>query len=183
MQNKLSISIRLLALAGVLAFIGLVWLYTREFPVFGNTIGVRGLLAGGFLLGALAGGAAAYALRRRLTPWENHLPEVFTLLVFSTLLLPLLGSLLNRAGGQVSHEPFEFVSEMPYISSNYGLLKGEKIKPSGYALRVKENGRLYRFQYKTQAYFPLTKPGETVLLPVRKGLLGFRVMEMDKGKK
>ena len=181
MQNKLSISIRLLALAGVLFFFGLIWLYTREFPVFGNTIGVRALLAGGFLLGALAGGGAVYALRERLTPWENHLPEVFILLFFSLLFMPLLGSLLNRAGGQVEYQPFEFVSETPYISSNYGLLKSEKIKPSGYALRVKENGRLYRFQYKTQAYFPLTKPGETVLLPVRKGLLGFRVVELFNG--
>ena len=181
MQNRPSISIRLLALAGVLFFFGLVWLYTREFPVFGNTIGVRGLLIGCLLSGALAGGALLYALRHRLMPWENHLPEVFTLLFFSILFIPLLGSLLNRAGGQVEYQPFEFVSETPYIASNYGLLKGEKIKPSGYALHVKENGRLYRFQYKTQAYFPLTKPGETVLLPVRKGLLGFRVVELSKG--
>lgn len=180
MQNNLSLSVRFLALAGVLFFLAVVWLYTREFSVFGNTIGVRNLLIGSLFAGGLAGGGLLYGLRRRLTPWANHLPEVFTIVLFSLLVMPLLVSLLNRTGGQVSHQPFEFVSETPYLSTSYGLLKGEKIKPSGYALRVKENGRLYRFQYKTQAYFPLTKPGETVLLPVRKGLLGFRVIELGK---
>ena len=178
MADKLTSAVKLYALAGVLVFFSLIWLYTREFPVFSNTIGFRWLLTGSLVLGALAGGVLLYVLRQRLTPWDNHLPELFIILFFSILVMPLLGSLLNRAGGTRSFEPFEFESEMPYIASNYGLLKGEKIRPSGYALRVKENGRIYRFQYKSQAYYPLTKPGEKVLLPVRKGLLGFRVVEL-----
>ncbi|MCC6460817.1 MAG: hypothetical protein IT260_10135 [Saprospiraceae bacterium] len=172
-------SSRLLAVAGVLLLFALVWLYTREFRVFTNTIGMRGLLWGSLLVGALAGAGMLYRLRRRLTPWDLHLPEVFTILIFSILSMPLLASLLNRAGGKVAHESFVFVSEQPYISSNYGLLKGEKIKASGYRLQVKEGQRLLRFQYKSQPYFPLSKPGDEVLLPVRRGLLGVRVMEME----
>jgi hypothetical protein len=44
---------------------------------------------------------------------------------------------------------------------------------------VLKDGRLYAFHYKAQAYFPLTKPGETVLLPLRNGLLGFPVLQLQ----
>lgn len=178
MQNRLSISVRLLAFLAVLVFFGLIWLYTREFRVFSNTIGVGSLVLGSLLVGALAGAAILFSLRRHLTPWGNHLPELCTIMAFSMLFAPLLGSLLNRAGGEKQSQSFEFISEQPYISSNYGLLKGEKIKPTGYSLYVKEGSRVLRFQYKSQAYFPLTRRGEAVLLPIHKGLLGFRVIEL-----
>ena len=178
MQNRLSISVRLLAFIAVLFFFGLIWLYTREFPVFSNTIGAKSLVLGSLLAGALAGSGLLYALRHRLTPWGNHLPEVCTILAFSILFAPLFGSLLNRAGGGKQEQSFEFISEQPYLSSNYGLLKGEKIKPTGYLLYVREGKCILRFQYKSQPYYPITKPGEAVLLPVHKGLLGFRVMDL-----
>lgn len=178
MQNRLSISVRLIAAAAVLVFFGLVWLYTREFPVFSNTIGVRALVMVSCVAGALTGAAFVYALRQRLTPWDRHWPEVGVMLAFPLIFAPLFGSMINRAGGAREHQSFEFISEQPYISSNYGLLKGEKIKPTGYRLYVRESGRVLKFQYKSQAYYPLTRPGEAVLLPVRKGVLGFRVMEL-----
>lgn len=169
---------RVLAAALTLCLIGLVWLYTREFPVFMNTIGVKTLVLGAMGLGALLAGALIYGFRDRFTPWDRHVPEVALTLVFTMLFMPLFVSLINRAGGAQEHQPFEFISEMPYLSSNYGILKGEKIKPSGYRLTVRKNGRVYHFQYKQQEYFPLTKPGETVLLPVRKGWLGFGIVAL-----
>ncbi|HRI59140.1 MAG TPA: hypothetical protein PK228_05445, partial [Saprospiraceae bacterium] len=78
--------------------------------------------------------------------------------------------------GTTGNQSFEFVSETPYLASNYGVLKGEKLQPTGYYLMVKENGREIRFKYKLQSYYPLTKPGEKILLPVRKGLFGCRVI-------
>ena len=171
-------SIRLLAFVGVLIFFSLIWRYTLEFKIFTNTIGIQNLVVGSLFLGGIAAAIILYALRNRLTPWGNHLPEILTIAVFSVLFAQLAVSLLNRAGGTTEHQPFLFVSEMPYLSSNYGLIKGEKIKPSGIRLTVKEHGKVYRFQYKKQAYFPLTKPGETVLLPVRKGLFGVRVVDL-----
>jgi hypothetical protein len=120
-----------------------------------------------------------YGFRKRLLPLEEHLPEVGTTVVFCILFAPLCASLLNRASGTTEYESFEFVSEMPYLSSNYGLLKGEKLKPTGIRLKVKEQDKLYLFQYKKQEYFPNTEPGEKVLLPMRKGLLGFRVLELE----
>ncbi len=169
---------KLTAFGLVIAFGALIWLYTREFPVFTNTIGAGRLVFGAMIAGALLAAAALYAFRERLRPWDRHVPEIATVLVFTTLFAPLFASLLNRAGGPVEHQSFEFVSEIPYLSSNYGLLKGEKIEPTGMRLLVKEDGKLYRFQYKKQPYFPITEPGERILLPMRKGLLGFRVLEL-----
>jgi len=178
-MQPLRLSERLLALAAVLLFFVLVWLYTREFKVFTNTIGAGRFVLGAMIAGATVAASVLYVLRKRLTPWENHLPETFTIAVFAVLFAPLFAGLLNRAGSVREYRKFVFVSEMPYLSSGYGLLKGEKIKPSGYRLTVQEGERVYRFQYKKQEYFPLTKPGEVVELPVRKGLLGVRVVELE----
>ncbi len=178
-MQPLRLSVRLLALTAVLLFFALVWLYTREFKVFTNTIGARALVFGAMFFGALVAAAVLYALRKRLTPWENHLPETFTIAVFTVLFAPLFVSLLNRAGGVREYQKFVFVSEMPYLSSGYGMLKGEKIKPSGYRLTVEKGGRVYRFQYKKQEYFPLSKPGELIELPVLNGLFGVLVVELE----
>ncbi|MCB0531923.1 MAG: hypothetical protein H6574_02410 [Lewinellaceae bacterium] len=172
------LSAKLTAFGLVIAFGVLIWLYTREFAVFTNTIGAGNLVLGAMVAGILLAAVALYAFRQRLQPWDRHVPEIATALVFTTLFAPLFASLINRAGGPVEHQSFEFVSEIPYLSSNYGLLKGEKIKPSGIRLQVKEAGKLYRFQYKMQPYFPITEPGERILLPMRKGLLGFRVLQL-----
>lgn len=170
--------IRLLAWASVLVLLTGIILYTFEFRVFTNTIGVRALVLGAFAFGALAAVGMLYAWRHRLTPWENHLPETLSIVVLSMLFMPLLASRVNRAGGVIEHQSFEFVSEMPYLSSSYGILRGQPLKASGIRLTVKKEGQTYRFQYKTQEYFPLTKRGESVLLPVRKGLLGAGVVEL-----
>ncbi|MBL7775037.1 MAG: hypothetical protein JNK89_03495 [Saprospiraceae bacterium] len=170
---------RLLAVAGVLLFFTTIWLYTREFPVFTNTIGARQLVLSALVFGALAGSAVCFALRQRFSPWRLHIPEIATIFTLFMLLAPLLASRLNRAGGAVAYRSFEFVSEMPYLASNYGLLKGETLRPTGYRLQVKSGGKTLLFQYKKQEYFPLTKPGEPVLLPLRDGWLGFVVLELN----
>ncbi|MBK8969709.1 MAG: hypothetical protein R3D58_01945 [Saprospiraceae bacterium] len=172
------LSAKLTAFGLVIAFGALIWLYTREFPVFTNTINAGRLVLGAMIAGALLAAAALYAFRKRLLPLDRHVPEIAVTVVFSALFAPLFASLLNRAGGPIVYQSFEFVSEIPYLSSNYGLLKGEKIKPTGMRLQVKEEGKLYRFQYKKQPYFPITEPGEQILLPMRKGLLGFRILQL-----
>ncbi len=178
MENKPGPLFYATAVAGVLVFFGLIALYVREFPVFSNTIDAGQLVVTGLIAGAVLAGGLLYALRRRLTPLTNHVPELMTILVFTVLLGPLMLSLLNRLGGRESYQSFEFLAETPYLASNYGFLKGEKLRPTGYHLQVREKGRLLRFKYKTQAYYPNTQPGDPVLLPVRKGLLGYRVMTL-----
>lgn len=166
----------ILSVLVVLAFFGLVWLYVREFAVLFNTIGAKGLVIGSMLVAAVTACGSLWHWRERFTPWERHTPEVLFILIFSVLFAPLLGSLINRTLGNTTNQSFEFISEAPYFSSNYGILRGEKLRPTGWYLNVRENGHLRTFKYTTQAYYPLTKPGDTILLPVRKGLFGCRVV-------
>ncbi|MFN0035993.1 MAG: hypothetical protein ACKVUS_13100 [Saprospiraceae bacterium] len=68
------------------------------------------------------------------------------------------------------------MAETAYFASGYGILKGEKLKPTGWRLTVRQGRRERRLKYKSQAYYPLTKPGEEILLPVRRGIFGARVV-------
>ena len=176
---KPDIRTRLLAVAAVVLFFAAIGLYVREFPVLFNTIGARVLVPGSIFTAIFVAGGILWYFRERFRPWERHLPEAIFALVFCPLFAPLAGSLLNRSIGKTAYEPFEFIAETPYFASGYGLLKGEKIKQSGYLLTVREKGRGLQFKYTRQACFPLTKPGETILLPVKKGLLGFRVVLLE----
>ncbi|MCS7037108.1 MAG: hypothetical protein RMJ33_09580 [Saprospiraceae bacterium] len=177
-MDDLSWRERLVAMAAVIVLFGLIWLYTREYPVFTNTLQASRLVLGAFLFGLLLAGALLYFLRKRLTPWANHLPEVLLIVFFIPLFMPLFASRLNRAGGSVEHRPFKFVAEAPYVASAYGWLRYQPIEVTGYRLIVKDGEHLRQFQYKSQPYFPITQPGDTVLLPVRCGLLGVEVMEL-----
>ncbi|TNE62185.1 MAG: hypothetical protein EP344_05225 [Bacteroidetes bacterium] len=171
--------LKMLAMAATVIFFLLMWLYSREFPVYTNTIGAARLVTGAIITGALLATGIIYFFRHRLSPWDRHLPESGSIIAFCLFFSPLFASLLNRASGTVDYRRFTFVSEEPYLASNYGVLKNEDIKPTGYRLIVKDQGEQYRFQYKKQAYYPITQPGEPVLLPVRKGLLGFDIVELE----
>jgi hypothetical protein len=170
---------RLTAFGFTLLFFGLIALYGREFSVLSNTFQVKQLIINAMLFGAGAASVVLYAKRARFTPLRRHIPELAAIIIAVVLFSPLLVSLLNRSLGKTENQAFEFVSETPYIAAVYGILKGEKLKPDGYHLVVRENGRTHRFRYKKQAYYPITRPGERVLLPVRKGLFGFRVVMLE----
>lgn len=156
----------------------LVWLYVREFDTLSRTLEVKGLVIGSMLVVGILTCAALWRWRDRFIPWNRHFPEVVLILVFSILFAPLLGSLLNRGLGQDASQSFEFVSETAYYASGYGILKGEKLKPSGWRLTVREGRQEHRLKYKNQAYYPLTKTGEKVLLPIRHGIFGVRVVQL-----
>jgi hypothetical protein len=167
---------RLFAFLLTLGFFCLIACYVFEFPLLSNTIGGRWLVVGSMLAGFVVSGGLIWRFRQRFTPWDRHRPDVAFIMATSMFFSPLLGSWLNRGLGSTTFQSFEFVSETPYVASGYGILQGEKIKPTGYHLLVEKNGLGYKFKYKTQSYYPLTKPGEEVMLPIRKGFFGANVM-------
>ncbi len=179
MSQTQGVRFYLLALGCVLMFFGLIFLYTREFTVFSNTLHVGRLVAGAMITALLLSGGLIWRYRSRFTPWETHLTEVLFITIFSVAFAPLIGSLLNRALGKTANQSFEFVSEIPYIGTGYGFIKGETLQPTGYYLTVREGGKRYKFRYKSQRYYPITQPGEQVLLPVRTGLFGIRVVRLQ----
>lgn len=167
---------KLYAILAVLGFFILIALYVNEYRFLSNTIGIQGLVVGAMLIGLAIAGTGLWFGKDRFTPWNRHRPEVLLIVFFSVIFSPLFGSLLNRAFSLKAYESFEFVSETPYFASGYGVLKDEKLQPTGYYLSVREKGNTHRFKYKSQAYYPLTKPGETIMLPVRRGIFGPRVV-------
>ena len=167
-----------LAFALVIVIIGLIWLYVREFEVFSRTLGISRLVIGSMLTAMLLATGAIYRWRERLQPWDRHATEVILVVVFGVLFAPLFGSWLNRMVGHTEQQPFEFVSEIPYLAAGYGVLKGEKVRPTGYRLQVRENGQLHRIRYKEHPYYPFTRPGDPVLLPVKVGWLGVRIVDL-----
>jgi hypothetical protein len=172
---------RLFAFGFVVFFFALIVAYVREFRVLNNTIGAKGLVLGSILIVLALSLLALWRWRNRFTPVVNHLPEILFIALIPTLFAPLFGSWANRLGTDRAFESFHFVSETPYIASGYGVIQGEKLQPTGYYLRVKDikNGEMQRFRYRKQAYYPMTKVGDTILLPVRKGWLGHTIVEME----
>ena len=167
---------KLFAVLFIIVFFGLIMLYVREFPVISNTLGARWLVIGSMAAALLVSGGLIWRSRERFTPIDRHRPDVAGIIIMSMFFAPLLGSWLNRTLGKPVSQPFEFVAETPYFATGYGILKGEKLTPSGYHLFVKEKGTTCRFEYKSQAYYPITKPGEVILLPICNGFFGARVM-------
>jgi hypothetical protein len=169
---------RLLAFIAVVLFFALMWVYVREFAVLSNTIGAGRLVAGSMIF---VFSLLVFAFLRwgdRFKPWKKHVPELVLIGVAGVLFAPLAGSLLNRIAGEEQFQSFEFVAETAYFASGYGVLKGEKLQPTGWRLTVREGKVERRFKYKKQSFFPLSKPGDPILLPVKRGILGFRVVQL-----
>ena len=173
--------VRFYAFIGVLAFIALLWRYTCEFDYFSNTIGLKPLLWGSVAVGMVSALAFLYLQRTRFSPLSRHYPEILFIVVMTGLFSPLLGSWLNRLAGTKQLKTFQFISEKAYYASGYGVLKGETIMPTGWVLTVNDNGTVRQFKYKTQAYYPISNPGDLISLPVVHGLFGVDVVAMDAG--
>ena len=162
------------------AIILLFWLYVREFHVFDNTIGIKQLALSSIAVALVGSAVFLFFWRKKIAVLEDKLPIIFAALIFPALFAPLFGSLINRLGAsEPSERSFIFQKETPFRMSRFGFLAMlQQESPSGYHLFVEENGKNYRFTYQKQAYFPLTKPGEIVLLPVETGLLGFPIVSL-----
>jgi hypothetical protein len=166
---------RPLAIVAALIFSIFMFLYVREFSVFSKTLEVKRLVLISMLAGAVLAVGAVWLNRSRFMPWEEHFPTAVMILIFCLVFAPLFGSLLNRGLGHETVQSFNFVSETAYFASGYGVLKGEKLKPTGWKLLLRERDHEWRLSYKNQAYFPLTKSGEQINLPMIQGFLGVRV--------
>lgn len=165
------------AVLSVLVLSFFIWRYVMEFDVLSNTLELKELLliSMGVMLVIVVGGIVVF--RSRFLPWDEHYAEVVMLIVFGLLFAPLFGSILNRSMGKNTQQTFELVSEKAYFSQGYGILKGDTLKPAGWRLRLREGSEIHKLRYKDQAHFPNLRPGESLVLPIREGVLGVRVVQ------
>ncbi|HMQ48070.1 MAG TPA: hypothetical protein PKA00_11920 [Saprospiraceae bacterium] len=173
---------KLVLLAGAIAAVGLIVLYVFEFRWFDRTIQFSQLVGWSLGVGAIIG----ILLGRYFSQNETDLTDKIRLFLFCffpcVLFAPFVASWSNRvAFWQESRtEPVVFVQAQAYYASRSGPLKGEKIKPSGWAYFFYYRGKLRRIKSKEQWAIPAQmNRGDTLLLNMKRGLWGFDVVRFE----
>ena len=172
---------RITALLIVLLAIGLIALYVLEFSWFDRTIGMRSLGLYAMAFGAIAGTGLGWRFSKQSRNTVETVQLYVFFIVLCTLFSPFFASLSNRLLSPAAPRPkqVEFFEEQAFLSDRYGLIKGEKAKPSGYYTFFYYRGRLRRVKSR-EPLLPGRKRGETVTLYMKPGLWGFEVV-LGKG--
>lgn len=160
-----------------LLFVLLIVVYVFEFKYFDRTLNVKKLVVGSLLFGLTLGLFLGYKYRSSARDLTERF-QIYTFFVFiCVIFMPLFGNLSNRL---LSFAParvmeVEFVEESAFYASNYGVIKGEKIKASGYYFFFYRDGKLERIK-NNKPLFPDKARGDMVPLRVKKGLWGFQLV-------
>lgn len=154
-------------------------LYVFEIRHFNNTLGVKGLVISGLVVGALLGLLLASQLQKYADELIEQFQIYITAMLLTMALMPLLVSMTNRllSFHPIEKERVEFVQSDPFISSRFGHLPEQEIE--GYHTFVIYRNRLERLKSKT-VLFPNASKGDQVDLTLRKGLWGFRFFVFDR---
>lgn len=173
-SNELNWKSKLIAWGSVLVIIGLIVGYAFEFRHFSNTLHVERMVWGALLLGAAVGAGLAHRLSKTETSSVGKVRWWVSMLVLSTLFMPLLVSWLNRLplSGTTKQITVEFIEEKPFAQERFGLERGKKIKPDGYFIFVNYQGEIIRLRADKQQ-FSGKERGDLVQLEVKNGNLGF----------
>lgn len=156
----------------VLLFGGIV-LYVKEFYYFNRTFALGRMVGIAMVVGLLVGWLIYLRMRRFAEDGVDRM-RVFAFCVIPTILfMPLIASLSNRllSSGEGVETPVSFVSQEPFLSDRGGLIKGEKIQPSGCRLFFYEGEKLHRI-INNQCNYGQQHRGDTIVLELHKGLWG-----------
>jgi hypothetical protein len=163
------------AVIGVVAILSVGVLYALEFRWFDRTINMPLLVKYALLLGAVVGIAIGGYLQKGVRQSVEKM-QLF-LLAFSVCLLitPLLASLTNRLLSQHPTQSIavEFVDEEGFYADRTPPIIGEDIKPTAYYLFFYYEDGLRRIKNKNRYIRGAITRGDTIYLPIRKGLWGF----------
>lgn len=170
------------AALGVVAILAIGVLYALEFHWFDRTIDMPLLVKYALVIGGGVGLTIGWYLQRGVKqPVEKV--QLYLLALASCMLLgPLLGSLSNRmmSFGPTQAVAVEFVDEEGYYGDRTPPIIGEEIKPTAYYLFFYYQNDLRRIKNKNRYIRTLVKRGDTVYLPVKKGLWGFDLVTYDE---
>lgn len=170
---------RLLIWLGFVLLLLLFYLYVREFRYFSNTFEVGRLILYSMIPGAVVGGLLGWRIQKEQRDPVDRIRTFLLVFLPIVLFAPLLGSLSNRLPGTppVENRSFEFWENDARISSRFGLTKGEKPKPDAYFLYFVRAGKIERIKSKTPLY-ETARRGDTITLPIRRGLWGYEWVEV-----
>lgn len=164
-----------------LLMLALVALYVFEFYYFQRTFGLKGLLLVSAMLGAALGAALGWRLSRDAEDEVDRIRLYLLCIMLAAIFLPLFASLSNRllSPHPARLESVVFFEEKPYVSERFGVLKGEEVRIAGYYLFFHREGELLRIDNR-HSLSPPPQRGDTILIPVRKGIWGVNWVESDR---
>jgi hypothetical protein len=168
-------------LLGLLLMLGLIVVYVFEFYFFQRTFSLSKLLLPGALAGVLTGVALGWRFSRTAEDAVDRIQIYLFWTFLATVFFPLLTSLGNRllSPHPAAWESVAFFEQKPYVSDRFGIMKGQEVKPSGYYLFFFRNGELERID-NVHPLAPAPERGDTILIPVRKGLFGVEWVVSDR---
>jgi uncharacterized protein YacL len=170
-------SYKIIATIVVTLIIGVIALYALEFQRFENTVDVNDLLWKSILAGGFAGAVLGFRLSEITKEPVEKMQIWVACLLLPALFSPLLWSLGNRLlSKEVVETKMVFFEEKPRYVSRFGVVKGEKPTPTDWYLFVQYEGNIERFKYENQR-FEGVRRGDTIMLKLRRGLLGYDLAE------
>ncbi len=178
-MNRLQISLGdkiKYALIGFL-LLAMVVLYALEFKYFHLTFNLQGLILKGVVVGLIVGVELGWWFRRHAEDLTERIQLYVFFIVLSMVFMPLLVSLSNRF---VTLKPsasinVDYVGTEAFYSDRFGLIKGQKVEPTGYYLFFYYNNRLQRIELKAPIFKDSVR-GATITLPVWQGIWGHQVI-------
>lgn len=170
------------ALAVALGLLGLVTLYVLEFRYFDRTLHVGSLIGWSVTVGVLLGSALAYRFREKAGDLTERIQLFVFFIVLSALFMPLFGSLTNRllSWRETRNVAVEFIDQEARYASRFGLMEEEKATPNQFFIFFYKGDELYRIK-SDEPLFATAERGDTVPLPMKRGLWGYEVVLPGKG--
>ncbi len=162
---------------GAIVVILSVFLFANELPMFHYVLDGLGFFYFLTFLSLIVGLLTAYIISRN----ASGVDKLRAYLIFGLLsFIPVFGagSWLNRNFGHDLSKQGSIVSYEPRITSAYGVIKGEKGNANRFRVTFKLDDRLYEKVFDKDLGFYFDEYPQNVVLPLKKGLLGFEVFDI-----
>ena len=158
----------------ILALLGLPFLYAIEIEYLNRTLHAGRMMMVALIIGLGIGTFLGYRFQKTATDSVGRIRTYAVSIVLSGLVLPLLVGLSNRLLSfyPVQAVRVEFVEESPRYSNRFGILPDERVQANAYFTFFYKDQSLYKIQTR-QSLLPDAQRGDTVTLPMKKGLWGF----------
>ena len=174
-------SIYLKGILIVAAIFGVIFGYAHEVEWYSNTFGIKALIFRSLAVGGILGGIVGWFLRKKATDLEDRMPIFIGCIIVGLAVFPIKAIWLNHffADQTPLSKKVIFERETPIRGSRFGIIKGFKMPAADgfytYFLMDLEEQRVR----SRQPIFPNVASGQTVELPLRQGLFGFQIVDLQ----
>lgn len=161
----------------ILVFLTMPVLFIIEIKYLNRTLYARQMLLSAMMIGLVLGIVLGYRFQKKMDEAVVRMRTFAVSIVLGVILLPLLASLSNRLFGlyPIQNVPVELVEVSPRYSSRFGISPQEKVTPHYYITFFYKDQKLLNIHTQVPL-FPNAERGDTVTLPIKKGLWGYEII-------